>query len=301
LRLPDETGDEPALDAWEDAIRGRDLGLLPGGSYLSPFVDFVCALAEASERVSGRLLILLDRAEEIPYPCLTPVLSLLDQIHPFFTIIAARPGILGPDQLLTSDTPTPGDHYDIRHLGASPYSDEWRAFQVDVLKAWIPAAFSDLPLDALTLLLRLSRDSSRHALELVYNAVNAEGVYVEEFTLKRIELLRDTLLSAAQGKLRRLNPDLKELIRTVRRRFDPVVLPVLLVLGLDSQRSLAMPRPIREMTREEKFVRLALRTGFFSVKDGATWHPYAPLDAVELSPLFLWQQGDEWSDTLFTS
>lgn len=259
------------------------------------FFDFCYDIAEqAQSQTRLPLLLLLDRAEEVPYPALVPVLSLLDQTHPFLTIVACRPGILGPSPDVHSTVPSPGDHYDIRHLGFNPYSTEWRAFQLAVLQAWIPQTVRAFPPSEIDLLLRTCRDSVRSALEIAFNSLSDDGDYDRSRSRKVTCNLQVMLLNAAQGQLRRLNSDLSRLINRVRRSTG-FGLPVL--LRLPDKHPMPLLRnvaPLPESTRTEQFARLGLRTGLLGTPDGTPWHPQMTLDALELHPLYLWQDGDEW-------
>lgn len=123
---------EEQLPALEPGIFRRK----PNLQFLYGLIDDLAAEVHAA---SGKdLVLLLDRAEEVPVFCLVPVLHLLDQNHPFRVVVACRPGILGPAPNVHPSLPRAGDHYDVRQLGYAPYSSEWKDFQRDVLNAWIP-------------------------------------------------------------------------------------------------------------------------------------------------------------------
>lgn len=283
---------ESALDDLYSEVRSLSLGSFAEEPALASLYEFVSELAESySAREGSHLTLLLDRAEEIPYPCLSVVLNLLDQSHAFMAIVAARPGVLGPYHSLGSDNPIPGDHYNIQHLGASPYNKKWRHFQQEVLRAWLPSAYSQIPTSDLDLILRLSRDSIRNLLELSYNSIDERGEFDGLLLGESIKLLRRNLQSAAQGRLRGLNDDLPSLVRQIRKRLEPIFLPILLQVPRIEQRVLPS---IREMSRDERFVRLALRSGYLSVPEGESWHPHAAVREIELSPLFIWEEGDSW-------
>lgn len=260
------------------------------------FFDFCNDIAEQAQCCTGKpLLILLDRAEEVPYPALVPVLSLLDQ-HPFITVVACRPGILGPNPDVHSTVPSPGDHYDIRHLGYNPYSTEWRAFQLNVLKAWIPETVAAFPDSELDLLLRVCRDSIRSALDIAFNSLDDNGKYDQSRRIKVTFYLQAMLLNAAQGQLRRLNNDLSGFINHIRKSSG-FGLPVLLNLPDGHQIPLLQNiAPLSESSRAEQFARLGLRTGFLGTPDGIQWHPQMTLDSLELHPLYIWRDKDKWRD-----
>lgn len=291
----------PRRFAWNVLARS-DLGLYADGPDSLALVDLITNtfVLDGTEEIP---LLLLDRAEKIPYPCLDPVLMLLDQTLPVLTIIATRPGIIGIDQGLSPDTPTAGDHYQVRHLGNNPYSEEWEKFMIAALRSWVPFSWDQLPQAQRSLLLHLSRDSLRCALELVHSSIDEKGRYIRERMCKAIEELRRSLLWGMQGVLRNLNSNIGVLIKTIRKSYGrEFTLPVCVELPDEPEPKLFnVGRPMSEMTREEQFVQLALRTGFLSTIDGVAWHPYALLQSLEIFPLLAWKDGDPWLNTSTTS
>lgn len=278
--------------------------ITPGMFRRAPNLDILYDLIdEFAERVRNKcgknLLLLLDRAEEVPFPCLVPVLRLLDQNHSFRVVIACRPGILGSTPAVHPSLPRAGDHYDVRHLGYAPYSKEWRKFQVDVLRVWIPKSLEAIPHDALETLLKICRDSMRCALELVYNSIEDDGRYSESRSRAAVENLKTMLFGAVQGSLRKLNDDIGGILKAIRQS-PGYKLPVLLEIpSADTSKHeqlhlLDNANSFHASTRTEQFVRLALRTWLLSVPDGTHWSPFVRLDALELNPIFLWDWGDTW-------
>jgi hypothetical protein len=260
------------------------------------FEDLLQHISEKTNDSKGALTILLDRAEEIPYPGLPPVMQLLDQRHEFLTIVATRPGILGPDHQMSPDLPVPGDHYNIKHLGSTPYGQEWRTFVAEVLDAWLPRNAIHVPKDEFNWLLSIARDSLRNALELLYNALDKNNRYDAERARAQLKLIRETQMKAAQGQMRRLNGDLKGLLKRVRQRTEKLELPISVSFKRQPQSSLFdTPRHLRDMTRDEQVVYLGLRTGLFTTLDGVNWHPFGAIDSFEIPPLFIWEEGDPWS------
>jgi len=257
---------------------------------------------DLTERVRKRgrsgLLLALDRAEEVPFPCLVPILRLLDQNHPFRSIVACRPGVLGPSPELHPSVPRAGDHFDVCHLGHAPYSSEWSEFQRAVLEAWIPRSMMAMPADILEERLRVSRDSLRVAIELVYGSINDSGEYSEPESRDTIMLLQQKLLDAAQGSLRTFNDDVPRLLRNVRELMDH--LPVLLVVPRDTRstrRQLSLldrGNAYETASRTELVIRRGLRVWLFSVPNGMHWTPNVLLDKIELNPIHLWKPGDQW-------
>ena len=265
-------------------------------------LDFARELDQRCERSSRPAAVLLDRAEDVPYPGLAPVLSLLDQSNPFLTIIAARPGLFVPPTVVSGAPIIPGDHYDVQHLGASPYSRKWHGYMEEVLKAWVPNAVTQHPAEKIELVLNLCRDSLRNPVKLVYNSIDeTTGSYNELEFDEFFKMLQGVMLKAAQGYLRHLNPRLLDFLASVRRRTRPLILPVLIDLRTEGQVRIPLADVPIEMSADEKFLRLALRSGFFTTLDGEHWHPYSSLEEVEIPPLFIWRKGDPWYSILDTS
>jgi hypothetical protein len=227
------------------------------------------------------------------------VTTLLDQTNTFTAIVATRPGAMGLNQSLSPDSPVPGDHYAIQHLGCEPYSSEWNDFQLAALKSWIPMSLAAVPKTERQLLLRLSRDSLRCALELVHSSIDEHGEFQWSRTLECLNTLRIVLLDSIQGQLRHLKSDISGFLNQIRSKHgNEFFLPVCIALEPTSTPALfEVGRSLRDMTRDEKFVQLALRTGLLTTLDGVAWHPYASVEAAEVFPVFLWREGDRWSNT----
>ncbi len=252
---------------------------------------------------SRPIMILLDRAERVPYPCLDSVLMLLDQTDVFTSVVATRPGVMGSDQSLSADSPAPGDHYHISHLGSFPYSKQWYDFQVSALRSWVPHSLSQIPSPELVLLLRISRDSLRCALELVHTSIGDAGTFEWQRALECVAAKRAVLLQSIQGQLRHLKPNITAMLNDIRSSHgDDFRLPV--KITLDSEETDQEPeqlslfhigRALRDMSRDEQFVQLALRAGLLTTLHGDVWHPFASIEAAEVFPLFLWEEGDRWS------
>jgi hypothetical protein len=268
-----------------------------------PPYEILCEFFDAlTDRVralghSG-LMLALDRAEEIPFPCLVPILRLLDQNHPFRTIIACRPGILGPSPELHSSIPRAGDHFDVFHLGHAPYSEEWIEFQRTVMSAWIPRTIDAMPEDILSELLKVSRDSLRVALELTYGSVDDQGNYSQAESMDTTMLLQQSLLNAAQGSLRAFTENIPSLLNKLREQME--YLPVLLVIKSGSKSTnrqlMLFGAGDARMTASttEMIIRRGLRVWLFSVSNGMRWMPNVAIDKIELNPIHLWKPGIRW-------
>ena len=268
-----------------------------------PTIDSLLELLnEVGDSTEGsRLLILLDRAELVPYPSLSVVLSLLDQSHSFMTVVASRPGLIAMKGG-KADVPVPGDHYAVHHLGASPYSHEWVSYTRSILGSWLPKSISAISKERLGNLLWLSRDSLRSALKITHGSVGAKHGFDYTMYKGAIFNLRDNLLSAAQGYLRDYNPDIRRLLREIRRTSPGgLVLPIeLSPPGRETPILFQANRSFGELSREEKFIYLALRCGMITTLHGEPWHPDSTYRSFELNPLLIWDEGDKWSNTLPT-
>jgi hypothetical protein len=261
------------------------------------FEDFLDSLGIAVQHSHGALTILLDRAEEIPYPALTPVMNLLDQRHTFKAVIACRPGLLGPEHQLSPEVPSPGDHYNVRHLGTSPYSERWRRFLASTLSAWMPVETLDVSTPELHWIYGIARDSNRTALELLYNAIDDAGRYQAERARDQLRLIRNNQIKACQGELRSLGTDVQALLRKIRAKMLPKRLPVRLEIERAAQQALfGTAKHLRDFSKADKALYIGLRTGLFRTLNGVAWHPTAQVYEVEVPPLFLWEEGDEWSN-----
>lgn len=272
----------------------------PNLANLEDYLESMNAVVQ--QRTGSNLLLLIDRAEEIPYPALTPVLQLLDQSRSFQTIVATRPGMIGLSNNTYFSLPRPGDHYDIYHLGAHPYSEDWGRFQRQVLSAWMPKTLDSIPPDSLSTTLRISRDSLRCMLELAYHSTDDEGKFSRPRSVEAAQNLQRMILDAANGAARSVGADLMQITNTIRKEFRNSRLPVALrllretVSPADRQLSF-LPDSKGEQTldaRSERFVRLALRTWFFSTLHGKTWNPMTIPDSVEINPIFLWYPSSKW-------
>lgn len=270
---------------------------------IADLTDYLESVNEFIRVETGRsLLLLIDRAEEIPYPALTPILQLLDQSRGFQTIVATRPGMMGLSNNLHFSLPRPGDHYDIYHLGASPYSPEWAKFQKQVLAAWMPKTLSNVPSDELDNLLRLSRDSLRVALEITYQSLDDSGNFDQAGSHLAVLKLQRMLLDAANGAARSVGANLLQITNSIRKEYRNSRLPVAIrllhdTIAKETSQLTLIPEALGNQSldaRTERFVRLGLRTWFFSTMHGTSWSPVTIPEIVEVNPIFLWHPSSRW-------
>ena len=285
------------LDDVYDPLEISPLSDFSGSSRVGHFEDLLQHINEISQQEIGQMAIFLDRAEEVPYPSLTPILSLLDQRFGFFVVVASRLGILGPDHQLSPAVPIPGDHYNVKHLGYLPYSADWKEFVISVLDAWLSLCDISITRDDLSWIINISRDSIRTALEILYSSIDENGSYNSSKAINQMQLIRETQLKSCQGQLRRLISDVPGLIRKTRARVSQVSIPISISIKKAKQQPLFdTPRHLRDMSRDEKAIYFGLRTGLFRTLHGEIWHPYYKITKFEIPPLFIWEEGDKWSD-----
>jgi len=274
-----------------------DIEMFLNTGSIDSFLYFFNEVSILCEDHKGQLLVLLDRSEDVPYPCLFPIFSLLDQSNRFLTIITSRPGIIGPQNLLSPFSMSPGDHFDVFHLGVSPYSGDWRNYSYSVLSTWLPNSFNQCPEDFKQMILSLSRDSLRNAVKIVYNSIEDEsGLYDYNRFISQFAFLQESLLQSAQASLRHLCPDLKRFISNIRNSITPFKLPLLLEFQQTKQSQIPITKPFHDLPKSERFLSLALRSGFFTTKDSQLWHPFLTLNEVEIPPIYIWKEDDPWYD-----
>lgn len=271
-------------------------------SILSFFIEFVLDLAHKCQKAEGPLLILLDRAQDIPYPCLEPIYALLEHGNHFITVVATKPGIFWPHKSDPSDCSPSSIKFEVRHLGASPYSSSWRAYLNTVIDTWLPHSVDRVPSIHLEELLSIARDSIRVALDLAHNSINRKGAFDHSKFIESIANLRGPLVSGSQSLLRDFNDDINSYLFKLRRSLWDFRLPVNIeIKSSDRDHHLAQPKPMKEMSRDELFVNIGLRTGLFKTINGVSWHPLICLDTVEVNPLALWRDGDKWYDGAYAT
>ena len=248
-------------------------------------------IGSLSEMANGRLLLLLDRAELVPSPCITSVFRLMDQSAPCTTVIASRPGILGQAFTNTAYRPAPGDHFNLWHLGSHPYSEDWQDFVAECLAVWTPNFVESMQRDHLAWVITMSRDSLRTALELTYNSIDQSGAITVEATAAQLEVVQRMLLQAAEGELADVHSDLAFFLADVRRRTRRAS-PVLLKIR-DGRQQL-----FHERTALDRMIDIALRVGLFAMPHGEAWHPFVQPHELEIPAIYLWRMEDPpWSTT----
>lgn len=247
----------------------------------------------------GELLVVLDRAEDIPYPAFAAVLALLDQ-GPLKAVVATRPGPMWAGAEFGEVATIPSDHYDVKHLGFDPYSVAWHDFIGSVLGAATPQVH-DAVRPQIQAMQLVCRDSVRDLLDVAINSVDPESQTFRRGRMEaRIRSLQINHTKAAHAMLRHLDVDLEhKVLPRLRDRAaaesGEVRYPVTLqfvsqdrALRFEAARTLGA-------SRLEKFFALGLRSGLLTLRPGVPWHPNMQMIDAEVAPIYLWQPGDPWS------
>jgi len=279
----------------------RQLELLYGDLFDAPIEEFLHRDAlRALDRLVGNLqdqvgapvLLLLDRAELVPAPCLRTIFHLLDQTVPYRTMVATRPGLLGHAFPAAHQRPIPGDHFALRHLGSEPYSQDWQEFVRSTLHAWMPRIADGLVPDHQAWLVTLSRDSLRLAIEITSQSGSGAGHPNLAAIQQHVHLVQQTLTQAAEAELGDVHPNLRDLLRRLRGK-DAVERPTLLRITGGQQQT------VFHRSDLDRLLDIGLRLGLFVTPHGRMWHPYRQPTEIEIPPIYLWHRSDPlWSITV---
>ncbi len=291
----------PSVRVSEDSVdRGESLLAIYSRLFGAPLERFdfdasAHALDAFIESVAGQvdepLVLLLDRLELAPALCVPGVFRLLDQTAGHLTIVASRPGILGHALDRWPERPTPGDHFDIVHLGSRPYGAAWRGFVTDCLREWIPDITPRLTEEHLAWILTMARDSVRASLELVYNSLDDHLDVDVSATQQALADAQQMAIEAAAGQLASVHPDVPHLLAELRKKSRREA-PVLLIVREPNLRLLP------ERSEVDRLIDRGLRAGLFAMPHGQVWHPFNSPRAVEVPPMYLWRREDPlWSIT----
>lgn len=188
----------------------------------------------------------------------------------------------------------PGDHFNVVHMGRTPYTAEWESFLHEATKAQFGGT---LPLggDLARYAFALARDSLRVALELMLACRGAQAPRAGEVLNQAIELVRENHLVAAQRVLQPHHPDYRRLVGEIRKKalksHGSVRGPVLLEIAESRPPGLWGGR-----TRVDWFVDAALRSRAACMPSGQIWAPGAQTRVIEIPPVVIWDAGDpHWS------
>lgn len=256
-----------------------------------PLPRLVSALGEAIGQSHGPFLLLLDRADMVLAPSLTPVIELLDQSTHFIALIAMRPGHAGQTIADVSNNAIAGDSYSVMHLGMLPRSQQWRAFAEAAIAAQLGPVLLTIPDELRGMIISVSRDSLRIALELFARYVSVPPGQSKEELITAIEDCRENQLLAAQRVLQSFHPNFRGLVARMRqdaiKRFSRNGNPLLLAIEARPVESL-----FETATRSSKFVDAGLRCGALCMPEGLRWTPGISPAEVEIPPILLWDRAD---------
>jgi hypothetical protein len=285
------TSDEEGLLRLQRQIAKTDLEAFDGVVDSHGLPDYVSSLGRAAESSHGPLLLLLDRADMVPPVSLVPVIDLLDQSQQFTALIAMRPGHASDVIANSGEGAVAGDHYQIVHLGIRPRTEVWRDFVKSAVGAQLGhLSLETIPEEVHAMVLQLSRESLRNALELYARYLQGDGE--PALRLKEaIEDMRDNQLAAAQKTLQRHHPDFRRFINESKKEslngkagLDG---PLIISFSATPSRSLFDHSNVLD-----RFVDSALRGGALCMPEGQKWLPGLRPSELEVPPLFMWQEGD---------
>jgi hypothetical protein len=247
-------------------------------------------LEQLGAELQEPLLVLFDRGDLVVAPTLEPVFSLLDQAANYTAVAAMRPGI--PSQsmsFLTRSGIVPGDHYPVVYVGQYPRSAAWRAFVTAALNQQ-PEEFrrhlAALPDDLLSLVLDLTRDSIRWAVDIIWRfGVFSSGQGTKAALDEALIHCRNKMQRFARASLADINKDVGTYVAGLRKdAFGGGVpdRPVLVDLATTEQQELT-PTP----SDVDVFVALGLRHGVLGMPNGEAWYPGDSPRELEVNPLLL--------------
>ncbi|GAA1451994.1 hypothetical protein GCM10009641_87340 [Mycobacterium cookii] len=241
-------------------------------------------------KIAGRrdveTLIFLDRAEDAPAACVSLLVKLLDQSFELLCVVASRPGIA--EQVFGIHDPTlvPGDHYNIIHLGVSPYSHEWQAFSREAVARYLTVNGSDISAeDVAPWVSMIGRDSIRQMVELAY-------------IMQTPQLTSNDLARQITNVSRRIRSNVTVRMRPVVRDFAAVLdsfrkQHLSAIGGATGQTVLELEAYELDDTVDNKTARLvrrALAAEALHLTEGEIWDANLLPTRFEIPPLLLWDQ-----------
>lgn len=257
-----------------------------------PLPSFMNSLGECSQKESGPLLLMLDRADMVPTPTIVPVIELLDQSSGYIALVATRPGHGSGTITRLAGQAVPGDHYAVVHLGTLPRSIDW----VDFVRSAVAAQLGDGAISCLSEevksgIIAISRDSLRVALELFARIVDSPPTESKDRLFLAIEDLRENNMVAVQRTLQTYHPNFREVIKGVRDQVlsQKNVIDGPVLLSIERR----MPQNLFDTTSHlEPFVEVSLRSGALCMPEGERWIPGLLPTELEVPPILLWRKGD---------
>jgi len=278
------------------AISTSSLSSWPAQDQTNILIDI---LGELAEVYPHNFAIFFDRAEDISIPSLAVLMQLLDQSVGALVVIAARPGLA---QLISRDqdpTLIPGDHYDVVHVGANPYTASWQEFMESATRNYLAANEITIPKDLqFRWVCGMARDSIRQAVNFAQSAISGNAPAPFSERAEHMRAAREQLLRIVRQQLVPEHADFRNVIDYVhhhtditRRLSEQTPFHVLLhIVGDAQQQSL-----LAEQDPLDDYVLRAVRGGALFYPPGYHWHPYEIPRTFELSPLLVWDgKNDTW-------
>lgn len=254
-----------------------------------------CAeLAEVLEQISERyplpFALFLDRAEDVPLPSVEVVLKLLDQSVSVLVVVAGRPAIAQLVPTTYDPTFTPGDHYDLVHLGTQPYDPAWIEFSLQATRNYLAENDISMPDGAdMMWTSRLARDSIRRAVSFAQIAIDTAGQRLLQERIDQLTRIRALQLKTICADLIPEYKSFREILNHLQREAGPR-------LATQHQFRLSMEITNRgtqlsmlgEPDRLRDFILRAVRGEALFLPAGQQWHPYELPMQFELAPLLAW-------------
>lgn len=253
---------------------------------------FIESLGNQAQARSQPLLLMFDRADMVPTPCLVPILELLDQSPHFVALVAMRPSHSGPAISEFSRRVIANDHYGVHHLGTHPRSTEWKEFVAAAVRAQLHEDYDKIPADTRASVIALCRDSIRASLELFASFCGSRAHRRQAALLEAIRDQQSSALSIAQQTLRLYHSSSRELLvrlrSEARARAGGKLCRVVLQVERGPKEDIFDP-----IKKWDFFADTALRNGIFFMPEGDVWMPGSQIDRVELAPTIMWQKEDK--------
>lgn len=283
------TMDEGTLLELRRTVASAELSLFESIGLDSPLTTLMTELGTACERKAGPLLLLFDKSDQAVPEAAVPVFEALNQSASYTAVLALRPGYTGSGINQACELASPGDHFDLFHLGKNPRSEAWMKFQLDVASSHfrLPDSRPKL-LDAknaylLDTLCFLARDSLRFTLKHLAKDISTVGA-LRECASDEQGFLVSTALSTLPKYFTR-GQDFRSLILSIQQETiaESSLRPVWLKLSARNRSDL-----FDEGVKVDRFLEAGLRCGAFSMIEGMPWSPGVPLREIEVSPLLAW-------------
>jgi len=257
------------------------------------------AIRELSDASPTDLALFLDRAEDVTTPSVSMLMSLLDQSTGFLVVLAGRPAI---SQLIPSTHATssvPNDHFDIKHLGLLPYSDEWLAFAQTATENYLSANDGTTVQwdDGHTWALRLARDSIRLAVSLAQISLDTAGIARINDRRSQVAGIRAGRLASCCAALIPDYRDFRQVLAEIQDQCRDRLAhdePFCLHAGVEDEAATQLSL-LGERTEITDYLLRAIRVDAFCLPSGYQMHPYELPTVFEVNPILAWDaENPKW-------